>query len=105
MIVVISLAGVMLFAAACLVVWRMMTGPSPLDRIVASDVLVGIVIAAVGLYSVLARNSTGLPILLGLSLVGFSGAVGVARLIASPSTVRRRFDRRQARQEEDSDDA
>lgn len=104
MIWVIGAAGVMLFAAACLVLWRMVAGPSALDRIVASDVLVAIVIAAVGLYSVLAHNSTGLPILLGLSLVGFSGAVGVARLISSPSTIRRRFDRRQARHEEDTDD-
>lgn len=105
MIWVISLAGVLLFVAACLVLWRIVVGPSALDRIVASDVMVGIVIAVVGLYSVMARNTTGLPILLGLSLVGFSGAVGVARLIASPSTIRRRFDRRQARQEEESDDA
>ncbi len=105
MIWVIGAACAMLFVAACLVLWRMVAGPSALDRIVASDVMVGIVIAAVGLYSVIAHNSTGLPILLGLSLVGFSGAVGVARLIASPSTIRRRFDRRQARQEEDTDDA
>ncbi|MCW5950808.1 MAG: cation:proton antiporter [Propionibacteriaceae bacterium] len=104
MIWVIGAAGAMLFVAACLVLWRMVAGPSSLDRIVASDVMVGIVIAAVGLYSVIAHNSTGLPILLGLSLVGFSGAVGVARLIASPSTIRRRFDRRQARQEEETDD-
>lgn len=100
---VVGAAGVMLAVAACLVVWRMVVGPSALDRIVASDVMVGIVIAAVGIYSVIAHNSTGLPILLGLSLVGFSGAVGVARLISSPSTIRRRFDRRQARQE-DADD-
>ncbi len=102
---VIGAAGVMLFAAACLVLWRMVTGPSSLDRIVASDVMVAIVIAAVGLYSVISHNSTGLPILLGQSQVVFSGSVGVARLIASPSTIRRRFRERKARQEEDSDDA
>lgn len=102
---IIGIAGAMLFVAGCLVLWRMATGPTSLDRIVASDVMVGIVIASVGLYSVIAHNSTGLPILLGLSLVGFSGAVGVARLIASPSTIQRRFDRRQARQEEESNDA
>ena len=102
---VIGAAGAMLLVAAGLGIWRMVAGPTALDRIVASDVIVGIVIAAVGIYSVIARNSTGLPILLGLSLVGFSGAVGVARLIASPTTIRRRFDRRQARQEEDADDS
>ncbi|MDQ7993557.1 MAG: monovalent cation/H+ antiporter complex subunit F [Propionicimonas sp.] len=104
MTVVVGAAVVMLVVAACLVLWRMVHGPSPLDRIVAADVMVAIVIAGVGIYTVAARNSTGLPILLVLSLVGFSGAVGVARLISSPSTIRRRFDRRRARQEDNGDD-
>lgn len=103
MTLVIGAAVVMLLAAACLVLWRMVNGPTALDRIVAADVIVAIVIAGVGIYSVMADNSTGLPILLVLSLVGFSGAVAVARLIASPSTIRRRFDRRQARQEDNGD--
>lgn len=103
MTVILGSAVVMLVAAACLVLWRLVQGPTALDRIVAADVIVAIVVAGVGLYSVLADNTTGLPILLGLSLVGFSGAVGVARLIASPSTIRRRFDRRQSRQEGDGD--
>lgn len=103
MTVVLGSAVVMLVVAACLVLWRLVQGPTALDRIVAGDVIVAIVVASVGLYSVLAHNTTGLPILLGLSLVGFAGAVGVARLIASPSTIRRRFDRRQSRQEEDGD--
>ena len=46
----------------------------------------------------------GLPILLGLSLVGFTAAVGVARLIASSEGVRRLFDRRQAMKSEEDDD-
>jgi multicomponent Na+:H+ antiporter subunit F len=103
MTVLTTLAGVMLVVATALALWRMVQGPSPLDRIVASDVVVAIVIAAVGIYSVVADNSTGLPILLVLSLVGFSGAVAVARLISSPSTIRRRFNRRRARQEENGD--
>lgn len=103
MTIVIAAAVVMLVIAACLVLWRMVQGPSQLDRIVAADVMVAIVIAGVAIYTVVADNSTGLPILLVLSLVGFSGAVAVARLISSPSTIRRRFDRRQARQEEDDD--
>ena len=103
MTVLTTTAGVILVLAAMLVLWRMVHGPSPLDRIVASDVMVAIVIAGVGIYTVVAHNSTGLPILLVLSLLGFSGAVAVARLIASPSAIRRRFDRRRARQEESGD--
>ena len=103
MTIVIGSAVAMLMAAAVLVLWRLVQGPPSLDRIVAGDVIIAIVIASVGLYSVLADNTTGLPILLGLSLVGFSAAVAVARLIASPSTVRRRFVRRQSRQEDNGD--
>lgn len=103
MTLVIWSAVAMLAVAACLVLWRLVQGPTALDRIVAGDVIVAIVIASVGLYSALADNTTGLPILLGLSLVGFSAAVAVARLIASPSTVRRRFVRRQSRQEDNGD--
>lgn len=103
MTIAIGAAVAMLAVAACLVLWRLVQGPSALDRIVAGDVIVAIVIASVGLYSVLAHNTTGLPILLGLSLVGFSAAVAVARLIASPSTIRRRFDRRQSQQEGNGD--
>lgn len=94
-------AAVMLGAAVLLTLWRLVAGPTPLDRIIASDVLVAIAIAAVALYSVIAGNSTGLPILLGLSLVGFTGAVGVARLISSSEGVRRLFDRRQAMKDDD----
>ncbi len=94
-------AAVMLGAAAILTLWRLVAGPTPLDRIIASDVIVAIAIAAVALYSVIAGNSTGLPILLGLSLVGFTGAVGVARLISSSEGVRRLFDRRQAMKDDD----
>lgn len=105
MIVLIVLTVALLAAAASLTLWRMVAGPTPLDRIISSDVMVGVVIAAVGLYSVLARNSTGLPILLGLSLIGFTGAVGVARLILSSAGVQRVFDRRKAMRTEDSDDS
>ena len=49
----------------------------------------------------LARNATGLPILMGLSLVGFTGAVGVARLITSSAGVRKLVSRRKAMKDDD----
>ncbi len=101
MMVILGGAAVMLTVAAILTLWRMVAGPTPLDRIIASDVIVAIAIAAVALYSVIAGNATGLPILLGLSLVGFTGAVGVARLISSSAGVQRLFDRRKAMKDDD----
>lgn len=101
MIFILGAAAVMLSVATILTLWRLVAGPTPLDRIIASDVIVAISIAAVALYSVIAGNATGLPIVLGLSLVGFTGAVGVARLISSSEGVRRLFDRRQAMKDDD----
>lgn len=101
MTIILGFAVVALAAAAALTLRRLVVGPTPLDRIIAADVVIAVVIAAVGLYSVIARNSTGLPILLGLSLVGFTSAVGVARLISSSARVRRLFDRRKAMRSEE----
>jgi multicomponent Na+:H+ antiporter subunit F len=101
MIYILGAAAAMLSVAAILTLWRLVSGPTPLDRIIASDVIVAIAIAAVALYSVIAGNATGLPIVLTLSLVGFTGAVGVARLISSSEGVRRLFDRRRAMKDDD----
>ena len=102
--VILGIAVTMLAISAVLTLWRMVTGPTTLDRIISADVMVAVVIASVAIYSVIAGNSTGLPILLGLSLIGFTGAVGVARLIASNERVQRLFEKRQAMRTEDADD-
>jgi multicomponent Na+:H+ antiporter subunit F len=102
--IILGIAVALLAAAAALTLWRMVAGPTPMDRIIGSDVMVAVVIGAVCISSVMAGNATGLPIVLGLSLVGFTAAVGVARLIASSEGVRRLFDRRQAMRSEDADD-
>ena len=75
----IALLGV----AAVFAVIRMSRGPSILDRVVASDVLIAVVIAGLVIEEVINRHSTTLPVILVLSLVGFAGAVSVARLVAA----------------------
>ncbi len=71
-----------LTAAGLLTVVRIVLGPSVLDRVVATDVLVSIVVCAVGAHAALNGGSTTLPILISLSLVGFMGSVAVARFVA-----------------------
>lgn len=75
-------ATVMLTIAALFVIVRMTRGPSVLDRVVASDVLVSIVVCGLGIEAAVTRHTTTLPILISLSLVGFVGAVSVARFVA-----------------------
>lgn len=79
---VIWVCAALLTVAAVLVVIRMTIGPTMLNRVVAMDVLIAIVVAGLGLEAAVNRHSTTLPILVVLSLVGFVGSVSVARFAA-----------------------
>lgn len=75
--------GGLLAISALLVLVRITIGPSVLDRVVASDTLVSIVVCALGAQVALTEGSSGLPLLISLSLVGFLGSVAVARFVAT----------------------
>lgn len=79
------IAMVMLAVSAVLAMRRLAAGPTSLDRSVASDVMIAVLIASVGLYMVWTEDAVGLPILVGLSLLGFTAAVAMARLISNRS--------------------
>nr|WP_246852463.1 monovalent cation/H+ antiporter complex subunit F [Patulibacter sp. SYSU D01012] len=69
----------MLAVAALLAVVRIVRGPSPLDRVVALDVLLSCLIGAIGLEAAYDRHGTTIPVLAVLALLGFVGSVAVAR--------------------------
>jgi multicomponent Na+:H+ antiporter subunit F len=79
MTVVLAVCVAMLAMAALLLVVRISLGPTMLDRVVALDVLVAVIICGLGLESAVNRHATTLPVLVVLSLVGFVGSVSVAR--------------------------
>ena len=81
-LVMVAIGGVLLVVAASLTVARMARGPSSLDRVVAADVLVAVVIAVMAAEAVLNDHATTLPVMLVLSLLGFAGAVSIARFVA-----------------------
>ncbi|NLG23581.1 MAG: sodium:proton antiporter [Actinomycetales bacterium] len=74
--------GILLVAASLLTVARIVIGPSVLDRVVASDVLVSIVVCALGAQTALVEGKSTMPLLITLSLIGFMGSVAVARFVA-----------------------
>jgi multicomponent Na+:H+ antiporter subunit F len=65
--------------AALLLVIRISLGPTMLDRVVALDVLVAVIICGLGLEAAVHQHTTTLPVLVVLSLLGFVGSVSVAR--------------------------
>ncbi|WP_172193356.1 monovalent cation/H+ antiporter complex subunit F [Actinomyces faecalis] len=78
-----ALTLVLLLAAAAMTLARMAMGPSSLDRSIATDLLTAVTVAATGLYVVVSGSVTALPVLVVLSLIGFTGPVAIARLISS----------------------
>lgn len=84
--IIIWIAAAMLVAAAVLTLIRASRGPSALDRMVASDVMVGIVIAGLALEAALHRHAITFPVMLVLSLCGFVGAVSMARFMSRPGS-------------------
>lgn len=65
--------------AAILLLVRMSLGPTMLDRVIALDVMVAVIIGGLALEAAIDRDNTTLPILVVLSLLGFIGSVSVAR--------------------------
>jgi len=83
--VVLGISLAMLGVAAALVLVRLFKGPSNLDRIVAAEILLVIVIAGVALESARQHTTTYLSLLMILGLVGFVGGVAVTRFLSRDS--------------------
>ncbi len=78
MTVVLYVCASMLAVASVLLLVRITNGPTMLDRIIAFDVFVAVLICVIGLDAAVDRSATALPILVALSLIGFIGSVSVA---------------------------
>jgi multicomponent Na+:H+ antiporter subunit F len=78
---VLVLAYTLLGGGALLALVRLARGPSLLDRVVASDVLLVIVAAGLAVHAALMRDPTLVPVLVVVSLLAFVGTVSVARYI------------------------
>lgn len=81
-ILVIVTVTVLLSVTAVLALVRIVRGPSLLDRVVGSEVLLAVIIAAVGAEAAINRHATTLPVLVVLSLLGFAGSVSIVRFAA-----------------------
>jgi len=86
MIVVGIVVSVLLATATALTLLRIVRGPSTLDRIIATDVLLAIIVTTVAALAAYRRDATALPALVVLSVLGFTGSVSVARFAARERT-------------------
>jgi len=79
--IVAIIAGLLFALGGLLAVYRIVRGPSVLDRVIASDVLVATVICALGAEMALNRHTDNLPVLLVLALFAVLGSLSVARFL------------------------
>lgn len=79
MTIVALIAGTMLLAAAVLTTFRILDGPGTLDRLVAIDTLIAVAMCGLAVWAAYSRDTTIVPAIVALSLVGFLGSASVAR--------------------------
>ncbi|AYJ51170.1 monovalent cation/H+ antiporter complex subunit F [Rhodococcus sp. P1Y] len=79
MTVVLAVSGVLLVAAAILTAYRLLDGPSTLDRLVAMDTILAVSMCGLAIWSTYSLDTTIVPAIVALSLVSFVGSVSVAR--------------------------
>ncbi len=73
------IAAAMLSAAAATTMFRLLAGPTTLDRLVALDTLVAVTMCAIGTWAAFSLDSTVTYSLTALALISFVGSVSVAR--------------------------
>lgn len=79
MTVVLAVSGVLLVAAAILTAYRLLDGPSTLDRLVAMDTILAVSMCGLAIWATYSLDTTIVPAIVALSLVSFVGSVSVAR--------------------------
>lgn len=82
MVAVLTIAGVMLVVAAGLTLVRIVRGPGPADRVVATDVLITTVTGSLAVVAAVNHDSASLVVMVVLSLLAFAGTVSMARFVA-----------------------
>ena len=80
--VLFLVAGILFAAAALFVLYRIVVGPSILDRMIASDVLLTTLILVVGAEMVYNGHTRTIPVMLVLASTAVFATVAVARYVS-----------------------
>ncbi|BDZ64205.1 monovalent cation/H+ antiporter complex subunit F [Agromyces mangrovi Wang et al. 2018] len=81
-LVVVVIAGTMFGIGAICAVWRIIRGPSILDRALAADVLLAISMCALGAEMAVNQHTDTLVVLLVLAMFAVLGSIAIARFMA-----------------------
>jgi multicomponent Na+:H+ antiporter subunit F len=73
------IAAVLLAAAAVTTMFRLLAGPSTLDRLVALDTMIAVTMCGIGTWAAYSLDTTVTYSLAALALISFVGSVSIAR--------------------------
>ncbi|MET0843346.1 MAG: monovalent cation/H+ antiporter complex subunit F [Mycetocola sp.] len=76
------IAGVLFSIGGVAALYRIIRGPSLLDRVIASDVFIVTIMCVLGTEMSLNHHTDTLPVMLILAAFGFVGSVSFARFMA-----------------------
>ena len=82
MIIGLIIAGAMLALALALALVRIVRGPGAVDRIIATDVVLSLLVIALAVEAAVNKHTYTIPVMIVIALLSFSGTVAVARFIA-----------------------
>ncbi|WP_327110591.1 monovalent cation/H+ antiporter complex subunit F [Nocardia sp. NBC_01730] len=79
MTIVAIVSAVLLAAAAVITTYRVVAGPSTLDRVVGIDSLIATAASGLAVWAAYSTDTTVVPAIVALALVGFLGSAAVSR--------------------------
>lgn len=75
-------AGILAFAAVLLILVRIIAGPTLIDRLIASDVMLTTMILVVGAEMVVSGHTRTIPLMVVLAATAILGSIAVARFVS-----------------------
>ena len=79
-------AGSIAAVAVLIVLVRLITGPTLIDRLIASDVMLTTLILVIGAEMVISGHTRSIPLMVVLAATAILGSVAVARFITRTTT-------------------
>ncbi|TPX01939.1 hypothetical protein FJ656_25005 [Schumannella luteola] len=93
----VAVAGALVLVTALLAVVRIVRGPSILDRLIATDVLISCLMLGLGIEMILDGHTRTIPLLVALAATALFGTIAVARYVTKQDRAEReRLEREQA---------
>lgn len=84
-IILLWIAGAMFSATAVICLWRVVVGPSILDRMIASDVILTTLVLVVGAEMAINGHTRTVPLMVILAATAIFGTVAVSRFVTRPA--------------------